>query len=92
MEFFGIDSGQPIISQVAKRFDVEANILFGSINELQGVPFGHLIVELRGAEIEVEKAQYYIAQQNVKVKEVIGNVGGKSANDSHILVGNLIHG
>ncbi|MFB9758272.1 methionine ABC transporter ATP-binding protein [Ectobacillus funiculus] len=92
MEFFGIDSGQLIISQVAKRFDVEANILFGSINELQGVPFGHLIVELRGAEIEVEKAQYYIAQQNVKVKEVIGNVGGKSANDSHILVGNLIHG
>ncbi|MED1469829.1 methionine ABC transporter ATP-binding protein [Bacillus salipaludis] len=92
MEFFGINSGQPVISQVAKRFDVEANFLFGSINELQGVPFGQLVVELRGAEKEMEKARAYIAQQNVTVKEVKGNVGSKSGTDSHVLVGNLIHG
>lgn len=92
LEFFGIHSGQPVISHVAKRFEVEANILFGSINELQGVPFGHLIVELRGSETEIDRARAYIARQNVTVREVIGNVGSKSGSDSHILVGNLIHG
>lgn len=92
IKFFGIHSGQPVISQVAKQFDVQANILFGSINELQGVPFGHLIVDLSGSETEIEKARDYIARQNITVREVIGNVGGKSATNSHVHVGNLIHG
>ncbi|AEH49413.1 methionine ABC transporter ATP-binding protein [Parageobacillus thermoglucosidasius] len=73
MEFIGESSGKPVLSQVAKSFAVDVNILFGSINELQGVPFGNLIVELRGEEAEIARAYDFIVQQNVLVNEVVRN-------------------
>ncbi|MBA2875139.1 methionine ABC transporter ATP-binding protein [Thermaerobacillus caldiproteolyticus] len=75
IEFIGESSGKPILSQVAKSFAVDVNILFGSINELQGVPFGNLIVELQGEEAEIARAYDFIVQQNVLVNEVIRNGG-----------------
>ena len=36
IDFFGVSSGQPIISKTAKNFDVEINVLFGNMTELQG--------------------------------------------------------
>ncbi|WP_060788864.1 methionine ABC transporter ATP-binding protein [Geobacillus zalihae] len=73
MEFIGESSGKPVLSQVAKSFAVDVNILFGSINELQGVPFGNLIVELQGEEAEIARAYDFIVQQNVLVNEVVRN-------------------
>jgi D-methionine transport system ATP-binding protein len=73
IEFIGESSGKPILSKVAKSFAVDVNILFGSINELQGVPFGNLIVELQGEEAEIARAYDFIVQQNVLVNEVVRN-------------------
>ena len=73
IEFIGESSGKPILSQVAKSFAVDVNILFGSINELQGVPFGNLIVELQGVKEEISRAYDFIVQQKVIVNEVIRN-------------------
>lgn len=73
INFVGASSGQPLLSKIAKKFDVDINVLFGNITELQGVPFGHLIVELRGQENEIKRAYLYIQQENVSIREVIAD-------------------
>lgn len=70
INFVGKSSGQPLLSQIAKRFDLDINVLFGNITELQGIPFGHLIVELQGSESEIKRALLVMNQENVTVKEV----------------------
>lgn len=70
IHFVGENSGQQMVSQLAKRFQMEVNVLFGNITELQGVPFGNLIVELGGTEADIARAYQYIRQQNVSVKEI----------------------
>lgn len=89
--FRGLNSGQPIISRTAKHFTIDINILFGNITELQGVPFGQLIVQLIGEDGEVEKAIRFIEAQNVRVREVIEN-GSEYRADSERLVGDALHG
>lgn len=73
INFVGASSGQPLLSKIAKKFDVDINVLFGNITELQGVPFGHLIVELRGQENEIKRAYLHIQQENVSIQEVIAD-------------------
>lgn len=92
IEFLGLNSGQYVISDVAKRYDIETRILFGNFTELQGIPFGHLIVELIGAEAEIERAKAYISGQKVNMIEVIDNVRSKHRIDHSSLVGNTVHG
>lgn len=71
LKFIGVDVGQPIVSQVAKKFAVDVNVLFGNITELQGIPFGHLIVELVGSDKEIQKAFLFIQAKNIQIEEVV---------------------
>ncbi|MBF8151726.1 methionine ABC transporter ATP-binding protein [Exiguobacterium sp. TBG-PICH-001] len=73
IHFLGHHTGQPLLSQVAKRFDVDVNILHGSITELQETPFGTLLVELIGEPAEVKRALHYIDQAQVTVEEVLAH-------------------
>ncbi|WP_043932357.1 methionine ABC transporter ATP-binding protein [Bacillus sp. EB01] len=70
INFVGNSAGQPLLSQLAKKFDIDVNVLFGNITELQGTPFGNLIVEFQGNDKEILKALQFIHQQNVSIKEV----------------------
>ncbi|HEY4552328.1 MAG TPA: NIL domain-containing protein, partial [Bacillaceae bacterium] len=70
INFIGESAGQPLLSEIAKKFDVHVNVLFGNITELQGTPFGNLIVEFRGADKDISRALLYINQQEVNIKEV----------------------
>ncbi len=70
INFIGNSAGQPLLSQLAKKFDIHINVLFGNITELQGTPFGNLIVEFQGAESEINRALMFISQEKVTVKEV----------------------
>jgi len=72
--FINETTGEPILSRVSKRFDIEVNVLHGQITELQGIPFGNLIVELQGANEEIVKAIYYL-QTSVNLKEVTAHAG-----------------
>lgn len=67
-------AGQPILSRVAKNFNVEVNVLYGQITELQGVPFGNLIVEFQGDNAEILKVIHYL-QTAVKIREVTAHAG-----------------
>lgn len=70
ISFVGSSVGQPLLSELAKQFDIHFNVLFGNITELQGTPFGNLIVEFQGSDKEVIRALTYINQKNISIKEV----------------------
>ncbi|WP_121604254.1 methionine ABC transporter ATP-binding protein [Virgibacillus sp. Bac332] len=72
--FLGESTGRPLLSEIAKQYAVDVNVLFGSITELQGTPFGNLIVKLDGDENEINRAIMHIHQQKVTVKEVLADV------------------
>jgi D-methionine transport system ATP-binding protein len=71
--FFGQITTQPIISTLVKKFDVDANILFGNIDYIQDDPYGVLIVELNGQNGRANEALNYLKGLGLKV-EVIENV------------------
>lgn len=66
---------KPYLSQISKNFNLDVNILFGNITELQGVPFGNLIVQFDGPTNELEKALSYLNDNDVNYSEVILNAG-----------------
>jgi D-methionine transport system ATP-binding protein len=67
--FKGDSTGVPILSETAKAFSAHINVLFGQITELQGKPFGNLIVQIIGSEKETaEILQYW--QKRLFVSEV----------------------
>lgn len=72
--FVGESASNPLLSQITKQFAVEVNVLFGNITELQGQPFGHLIVSLDGSEAEIKKVLTYVRKRKVTIREVAKDV------------------
>lgn len=70
INFTGHSTGQPLLSGLAKKFDIHFNVLFGNITELQGIPFGNLIVQFQGADEEIQRALTFIKQRQISIKEV----------------------
>lgn len=91
IDFLGASSGQPVVSRTAKNFNVDINVLFANITELQGIPYGHFIVELIGKEDELERAIQFLHTQDVIVQEVMED-GSKYRTYTRSLVGNTLHG
>jgi D-methionine transport system ATP-binding protein len=63
--FEGRQAKQPVISQMIKRYDIEANILSGGLDYLQDTVVGHLFVELSGAPEEIERALTFLRSQHI---------------------------
>lgn len=59
---------EPIVSNMLKKFDVQANILAGDINRILSKNIGHLILELQGSDTEVSKAIEFLRHNNVDVE------------------------
>ena len=70
LTFLGDSSKEPIVSKVIKTFDIDVNILSGSIDTLQSTKIGHLILEFIGEDLEVAKALEYLANVNVNVEVI----------------------
>lgn len=71
LTFIGDSAGEPVVSGLIKRFDVEVSILFGNISELKGTTYGTLIVEIQGNREAIEKALDYLEERNLRL-EVLG--------------------
>lgn len=70
IQFTGASVGQPLMSRVSRDYNLDLNVLFGNITELQGEPYGNLIVEFTGPAAEIQQALTSIRNSNVKVEEV----------------------
>ncbi|MGP4105980.1 methionine ABC transporter ATP-binding protein [Virgibacillus sp. L01] len=64
-------ANNPLLSDVAKKFSVDVNVIHGTITELQGEPFGNIIVAFNGQQSEINNAVDYIKGQKVTIKEVV---------------------
>lgn len=74
LTFLGESADEPVIMKLIKNApEVDISILFGDIDQIQTVPYGRMIIGMKGASEEVQKAQQWLSQQDLKV-EVIGYV------------------
>ncbi len=71
ISFLGDSAGEPVVSGMVKRFDVDVSILFGNIDQLKDVSFGQLIIEVSGTKEGIQSALEYLHNQHLKT-EVIG--------------------
>lgn len=71
LKFIGENSKKAILSESCSKFNVQPNILFANVTELQGNILGHLIVELKGERENIEKAHEFIKARNVGIEEVV---------------------
>ncbi len=67
LHFKGEKADQPIITQMVKKFNVDANILLGWIDSLQTVTVGNLVIELTGDSLD--EAIAFLRDQGVRVEE-----------------------
>ncbi|MCQ2576435.1 MAG: methionine ABC transporter ATP-binding protein [Treponema sp.] len=67
LHFIDEGTGSPVISQVCKKFDVDINIRAGGIEHLPQQDVGTMVVDITGANEEVEKALEFFNNNGVKV-------------------------
>ena len=72
LSFLGDSAGEPVISTLIKKYDVNVNILVANIESIKDTPYGTLLIELEGTKEKIEAAMTYL-QDKVKI-EVIGYV------------------
>lgn len=67
--FMGNKTGEPILSKMAKKIDVEFNIRAGGVQHLTEKDIGTLVVDITGDNTEVQKAIEFLQAENVIVKK-----------------------
>ena len=64
------DSTEPLLWEINRRFEVETNILYSTINVIQGIVVGVMLVLFIGTDEEIEKAEQYILESKEEYREV----------------------
>lgn len=70
INFVGNTSSQPLLSTIAKKYDVHLSVLSANISEIQETPFGNLIIEITGQSQEIQKAFTFIQEEGFLIQEV----------------------
>ena len=79
LTFLGESADNPVLADMIRRFpDIEVTMLFGTLDQMKDLPFGRMIIGMRGARAEIEAAITYLSAQHLK-QEVIGYVRRNSA-------------
>ncbi len=65
LKFKGTAASEPLISEIVKKYQVDANILLGWIDRLQTTTIGTLIIEITGSVEGVTGALAYLAEKTV---------------------------
>lgn len=71
LQFIGESANQALISQIAKRYEVDINILQGKITNTKTGSYGTLFVQVTGNDSEIESAIKYIQSETSVEVEVI---------------------
>lgn len=73
LHFIGETANQALISQVAKKFDIDINILQGKITQTQVAAYGTLFVQVEGDSEEINRAVSFIHDETSVEVEVVRN-------------------
>ncbi|HBG16582.1 MAG TPA: methionine ABC transporter ATP-binding protein, partial [Firmicutes bacterium] len=72
ISFIGNVAGEPVISSMIRKFDVDVNIIYANLDFIKNTPFGSLIVELMGHNNNVEQAMRFLVAQGLKMEVLNG--------------------
>ena len=70
LKFLGSAAQEPIISEISRRFEVNANILGGWIDHLRATTIGTLVVELSGKAEQIERTLAYFKEKSVHYEQL----------------------
>ncbi len=70
LKFLSANTTESVLARVNKKFDVETNILFANISEIQDKVLGIHIIQIFGSPEEIRKAEEYFDSQDVGHIEV----------------------
>jgi len=73
LEFNGQSVDEPVLSEVARRFNVDNNIICGQMDNAGGVKFGVMLTEVFGRKEDIDKAIAFYETKHIKA-EVLGYV------------------
>ena len=73
LEFTGESVDAPLLSEVARRFSVDCNIISAQMDYAGGVKFGIMLTEMAGDSNNTQQAIQWLREQHVKA-EVLGYV------------------
>lgn len=71
--FVGDDSSQPLISTLAKKFDISINIIQANIENIQDATIGFTVCQLIGKQTAIDQALAHIEPSSITA-EVLGYV------------------
>ena len=63
-------TSEALISNISRRFELDVNILLGSIELIDGNPLGGLVVVAGGGHDKIAAAAEYLSKRNVQVEVI----------------------
>lgn len=70
LNFLGTSVADPVISDLVRTCNVQANILYGSIDHLRSTLFGTLTLELQGTPDQLDKAHAYLSERELQMEVI----------------------
>ena len=68
LTYRGKVAGESLMIELFKRFQIEANIVYGNIDFIRGETLGKLGVGIKGSEANIENGRKYLLSQGVTVE------------------------
>ncbi len=72
LHFTGEKTGEPVLSRLAKKFDIEFNIRAGGTQRLKEEEIGAMLIDFSGDKTEINNALDYLRKEGVIVEEADG--------------------
>lgn len=69
LQFLGKSAHQPVIQTVIREFDIDFNILFSNMTEINGTVIGQMFVQILGNVETVAKAVDYMKKHDVLISQ-----------------------
>lgn len=70
LKFLDTETTESVLAAVNKKFDVETNILFANISEIQEKILGIIIIQIIGSDEEIQKSLTYFETSRVGWQEI----------------------
>nr|WP_233167359.1 ATP-binding cassette domain-containing protein [Paenibacillus roseus] len=70
LEFIGQSASEPVINGLIRNYDVQVNILFANMTEIQSTTLGNMIIQLQGEDPVIDQAAGFLQNQGVHIEEV----------------------
>lgn len=67
LKYAGTSTDEPILNQIYRQYEVTANILYGNIEILDGVPVGEMVVVLEGQSQNIKAAEKALVAAGVSI-------------------------